>query len=148
MSALHAVLFSTYDLIHVHHIELAIILPLLRLKYKVLITAHGSPFLINDNTFKYSNFTLFLLRFSESKFCKFANMITTISKRYKYIFEKKYKKEIYFIPNGVNKIDHEGVKNLIRGVGRIIRFSHNDQFLAIFVQSVIFASFHLGKEGV
>jgi len=43
---------------------------------------------------------------------------------------------------------NEGVKNFTRGVGGIVMFSLNKLFLVIFVQSVIFPSFHLGKEEI
>jgi hypothetical protein len=50
--------------------------------------------------------------------------------------------------NNVKKLRNEGVKNFTRGVGGIVMFSLNKLFLVIYVQSVIFASFHLGKEEI
>jgi glycosyltransferase involved in cell wall biosynthesis len=123
LSALHAVLFSTYDLIHVHHIELSVILPILKLRYKVLITSHGSPFLVKDKTFKYSNFMLTLLRFSESRFIKFANKITCVSKSFQLTLAEKYKRNINYIPNGVNIIEleqGEPDEAIVFAAGRII----------------------------
>ena len=35
-SALHCIFFGKYDLIHLHHVDGAVILPLLRLRYKVI----------------------------------------------------------------------------------------------------------------
>ena len=39
-SALHALFFGRYDLIHLHNEQAAFVLPLLRLRYKVLATSH------------------------------------------------------------------------------------------------------------
>jgi len=47
----------------------------------------------------------------------------------------------------VKKIYYEGVVNLIRGVGRIIRFSLSNKFLAKGCSRMIFATFHPGKVG-
>ena len=45
----------------------------------------------------------------------------------------------------VKKIDYEVVKNLIRGVGRIIRFRLSNQFLAKGCSRMIFATFGQSK---
>ena len=44
LSTLHALFFGKYDLVHLHNVEASFVLPLLRLRYKVISTAHGSPF--------------------------------------------------------------------------------------------------------
>ena len=48
----------------------------------------------------------------------------------------------------LKKLRNEGVKNLTRGVGRIVRVSLNKLFLVIYVQSVIFVSFDHSKEEI
>ena len=43
LSALHALFKGNYDLIHLHNVEACFVLPLLRLRYRVIATSHGSP---------------------------------------------------------------------------------------------------------
>jgi glycosyltransferase involved in cell wall biosynthesis len=43
-SAFHAVFAEKYDLVHLHHMDGAFTLLLLRLKYKVIATGHGTPY--------------------------------------------------------------------------------------------------------
>src|SRR5262245_31894957 len=40
-AAWHAVLFGDYDVIHLHNIEASFVLPILKLRYPVVATAHG-----------------------------------------------------------------------------------------------------------
>lgn len=123
VSAFHAVLFGKYDLIHLHHIELSVILPILRLKYKVIVTSHGSGFLVKDVSFKYSNFVLWLIRFSESAFIKCANIITCVSKSFQDTLKQKYKRQVFYIPNGVNSFSMPQEDNdnaIVFAAGRII----------------------------
>ena len=42
MASLHALFRSKYDLIHLHNVEASFILPLLRLRYRVISTSHAS----------------------------------------------------------------------------------------------------------
>lgn len=41
LAALHALLYGNYDLRHLHHIEACFVLPVLKLRYKVVRTANG-----------------------------------------------------------------------------------------------------------
>ena len=41
ISALHALIFGRYDLIHIHNVEACFVAPILRLRYKVVATSHG-----------------------------------------------------------------------------------------------------------
>jgi hypothetical protein len=40
-SALHALCFGDYDLVHLHQAEGGVVIPLLRLRFKVIGTSHG-----------------------------------------------------------------------------------------------------------
>ena len=43
-SALHAIFFGNYDLIHLHYADFGYLAPLLRLKFRVIGTSHGSEY--------------------------------------------------------------------------------------------------------
>lgn len=120
------VLIKKYDLVHVHHTDVAIILPILRLRHKVVITSHGSAFKIKDIDFKYSKFATSVLIKSEEYFLRFANIVTCVSKELSKQLSFRHKREVYFIPNGVeNMSDKVSVETnsspyLLFAAGRII----------------------------
>jgi len=96
VSALHALLKGKYDLIHLHHRDASIIIPFLRIKYKVILTTHGMVL-----TKKWDNYKWFF-KIQDKLFLKFANIITCVSKKDKEIVENLItKKKIIYIPNGV-----------------------------------------------
>jgi glycosyltransferase involved in cell wall biosynthesis len=97
-SALHCIFATKYDLIHLHHIDGAFILPLLRLKYKVLCTAHAQP-QISD---KWPWFVKLFLRLNENIALKLANTMTVVSMPLKEIYTAKSSRQIYYIPNGIS----------------------------------------------
>ena len=101
-SAFHALLFKNFDLVHVHNTDAGFIIPLLRLKYKVIGTSHGYPY----KREKWSNLAKNFLKFSETIFFRFSNLITCVSKSISKELNDKYKKGIYFIPNGIDKPDY------------------------------------------
>ena len=47
LSSFHALLFGSYDLIHLHHRDAAFILIILKLKYKVILTTHNNFFVVD-----------------------------------------------------------------------------------------------------
>ena len=137
ISSLHVLLFGHYDLVHLHHISSAIVLPLLKLRYRVIITSHGSPFLEDINDTKYSKLFLVLLRFSESSFIKFADTITSVSESYKFVLQEKYKKNVVYIPNGVNVRNLLSKKNddyIVFASGRIISLKGCHTFLEALIK--------------
>jgi len=98
-SAFHAVIFGDYDLIHLHNIESSFVLPILRLRYKVVVTSHGGN---ARKVGKWGYISGLLMDMMEYPFWLFANIKTTVSKEVRNYFKKKYKKEIYYIPNGID----------------------------------------------
>lgn len=96
MSALHA-LSRDYDLIHLHNVEASFVLPLLKLKYKVIVTSHGA----NGVLEKWGKLGKFLFRFAVWPI-RFADCITSVSKHQVDANEKKFGKKILYIPNGVD----------------------------------------------
>lgn len=102
-----------YKTIHIHENLLYFLAPLLKLRYKVIITIHGiKGFNFYDNKFLWALFKQPL---------KFADIIIAVNPIDKKVLEKEFKKVIY-IPNGVDLTQY-GLKikteNKIAFIGRI-----------------------------
>ena len=104
-----------YDIIHIHENLLYFLAPLLRLRYKVIITVHGiTGFKFYDNKF---------LWFFFGNALRFANTIISVSIADKELLDKGFGNVIY-IPNGVDldvykRIKKPKVAKEICFVGRI-----------------------------
>lgn len=96
LSALHALLFGKYDLIHLHYADFGYIVPLLRLRFKVLVTSHGAEY----NRDKWGKIAKYCFRLFEVPFVKYSNLCTSVSRRLARYYSERYKKKVYFIPNG------------------------------------------------
>lgn len=112
------VLFKRYDIIHLHHRDAAFILPILRLKYKVILTTHGMVL-----TEKWKKYEIFF-SIQDKIFLHFANLISTVSQKDLKIISgllPNYNKIIH-IPNGVtlNNINFEPVNRITFASRRII----------------------------
>jgi glycosyltransferase involved in cell wall biosynthesis len=101
LSALHALMFGKYDLIHLHYADFGYIVPLLRLRYKVIGTSHGAEY----NRGKWGKFAKLFFKMSEIPFVKSTNICTSVSKPLADYYSDKYKKNIFFIPNGMHLND-------------------------------------------
>lgn len=97
LSAIHCTFMRKFDLVHLHHVDGAFILPLLRLKYKVIVTSHAQPY-VND---KWSKSVKLFFMINEWLAFVCANMMTTVSMPLAEIYRMKTKKPIHFIPNGI-----------------------------------------------
>ncbi|MBM3417348.1 MAG: glycosyltransferase family 4 protein [Bacteroidetes bacterium] len=93
------VLWKNYDMIHLHHAESGFITPLLRLKYKVIVTFHGIYNYIDP---KFSKIHNWFFRFSERLNVTFANEIVSVSMPDVEFIKNKYGRDIHSIPNGIN----------------------------------------------
>jgi glycosyltransferase involved in cell wall biosynthesis len=98
LSAIHA-LFSRYDIIHVHSVEACFVLPLLRLKYRVVSTSHGSK---RHARLKWGKIARFLLGLTEYPFVYLSNYATSVSCQDADDLKARYKRNIIYIPNGVD----------------------------------------------
>jgi len=115
LSALHA-LFEDYDLIHLHYAEAGFINPLLRLRYKVVATSHGPAY----SREKWGKMAKALIKFMDAPFIIFSNKVTSVSLPLANEYEKKWKKKIYYIPNGVEHnmpINKEAALNILHHHG-------------------------------
>ena len=99
-SALHAVFFGNYDIIHMNGVENCFVIPLLRLRYKVISTSHGTPGRMPIN--KWSPTEHFLMRMAEYPFLYFSNYATAISAMDVEYLHGQYRKKVIYIPNGVD----------------------------------------------
>lgn len=97
MSALHAVLFSKYDLVHLHNIEVSFILPILRLRYKVFSTAHGFAY----SRSKWGSLAKKAMRIMDYWFIKYSDVVSSVSAKDARELKCRYAKEILYISNGV-----------------------------------------------
>ncbi len=98
-SAFHACFIKRYDIVHVHNIDCAYILPLLKIIYgsRILSTSHGSPY----EREKWSPFAKRFFRFMEKKFIHYSPNITSVALPLRNYYEKNYGVKVTYIPNGV-----------------------------------------------
>lgn len=100
LSALHALFFGRYDVVHVHNVEACFVLPLLRLRFYVISTSHGAAQLRD----KWGRAAKLLLRCMEIPFVYCSNVVTSVSKPLQAHYKTLTRKPIYHIPNGVDSI--------------------------------------------
>lgn len=130
LSAFHALFFGKYDLIHLHHRDAAFIIPLLRLRYKVVVTTHNS-FVVTDKWKKYEWF----FQLNERYFIRFANKVTCVSKNEVRKFKENINLDVTYIPNGINPVVNCGQISISEcnyiffGAGRILRTKALDVLL-------------------
>jgi len=122
ISALYVLFFGKYVLVHLHHRDAAFIIPLLKLRYKVVVTTHGS-FVIRE---KWRSFEWFF-SLNENVFVKKADVVTCVSMNEKRLYKKKLNLDVRYIPNGFNPfsenklVEIEESNYLFFGAGRIIK---------------------------
>jgi glycosyltransferase involved in cell wall biosynthesis len=97
MSGIHVIFLRKYDLVHLHHIDGAFILPLLRRKYPVIVTSHARP----QESEKWGKFARNLFNRNEKTVMRRANIITVVSLKLRNYYKETYAREVYYIPNGV-----------------------------------------------
>ena len=120
-SAFHVLFLGNYDLIHLHHRDAAFIILLLKIRYKILITTHGS----GDVQPKWGKYEWFF-KLNVKYFVKLADIACCVSKNEKRFYEKKYNLEVKYIPNGINELSSFSKTNtdksyIFFGAGRIIK---------------------------
>jgi glycosyltransferase involved in cell wall biosynthesis len=99
MSAFHALFFGNFDLIHLHNIEASFVLPILRIRYKVVSTSHGR--MTGGN--RWGNLAKRIIQLQEFPFAYLSIIATSVSKKDAQDLSNEYKRKIIFIPNGVSE---------------------------------------------
>jgi glycosyltransferase involved in cell wall biosynthesis len=97
LAALHAVFRGCYDLIHLHNIEASFVLPLLRLRYKVISTSHGAAYW----RAKWGPVAKRLIRLMDVPFVRWSTAVTFVSAKDAREFQRRFGRETVYIPNGV-----------------------------------------------
>lgn len=97
VAALHALLFGDYDLVHLHNVEASFVLPILRLRYKVISTSHGAA----QTRDKWGKVAKTLIRLTEYPFALLSNICTSVSLPLAVYYQQRFKREVHHIPNGV-----------------------------------------------
>jgi len=110
LQALHAVFFGHYDLIHLHHNEAGFVIPLLRLRYKVVATSHGWR-----NMRKWGRVASFVMRLMDWPFMKLSNVVVYPSSYGAREMGRRFGREALYIPNGVS-MDHAPNLEAARGI--------------------------------
>ncbi|MBN9383794.1 MAG: glycosyltransferase family 4 protein [Chitinophagaceae bacterium] len=100
-SAFHAVFRGNYDMVHLHHMDGAFILLLLRWRYKVVATSHGLPYLHG----KWSKLLYPYFKANEWMQARLSNHLTVVSRslvgHYARVVSQK---KITHIPNGITVV--------------------------------------------
>ena len=112
-AALHALFLGNYDLVHVHNVEACFILPLLRLRFKVISTSHGAA----QARDKWGGLAKRLIRLTEYPYILFSNHRTSVSAPLAEYYRRQYKRPVQFLPNGVDsetRVDMETAVSLLQ----------------------------------
>jgi len=104
-SCIHALLFRNYDLIHLHYADFGYIVPLLRLRFKVMVSSQGAEY----NRDKWGKLAKLCFKLSEIPFIKYSNIRTCASAPLTKYYEQHYGKEVFYIPNGINPSEFENL---------------------------------------
>lgn len=122
-SALHAVIFGKYDLIHLHHMDAAFTLFILRLRYKVVSTSHGLTY----RHAKWGRLVKPYFKLNEWIQVKFSNHLTVVAQSLVAHFSAMMPAEkLSYIPNGIAITKSEAIKPkqpvgyMLFAAGRII----------------------------
>ncbi len=98
MAAFHAVLFENYDLVHTNQIDTGYIVPILRLKYKVVSTHHGKTYEMS----KWGKVMKIFFRHTEKLMMKYANKVTFVTESEQDTAHPKYRNKYVTINNGID----------------------------------------------
>ena len=94
----HALFAGSYDIIHVFHIDAAFIIPILRIRYKVVAGHRARP----QEFSKWNKIVRSYFDMMEWVFYKIpADVITSVSKDIVNRYQSYTKKKIIYIPNGI-----------------------------------------------
>ncbi|MCL6582719.1 MAG: glycosyltransferase family 4 protein [bacterium] len=117
LSALHALFKGNYDLIHVHNVEACFILPLLRIRYRVIATSHGSP--IRAARSKWGPLARTLMGLTEYPYLLLSNCATSVSRADAEYFKQVRGRKVVYLPNGIREypVDHKLARQNLKEMG-------------------------------
>jgi glycosyltransferase involved in cell wall biosynthesis len=94
LCSLHCLLYSRYDIIHIHNSDFGFFGILLRMRYRsrIIGTFHGNPY----QRQKWGSLARYYLKISEFCFIKNCDVLTSVSRR-----EQINSKSVLYIPNGI-----------------------------------------------
>lgn len=98
MSAIHAIVFGNYDLVHTNQIDTGYIVPLLRLRYKVIATHHGKTYQMS----KWNNLMKLFFKATEKLMVYYANRVTFVAETERLDAQNKYGGRYLTINNGID----------------------------------------------
>ena len=101
MAALHALFFGDYDLVNIHSVETGFVIPLLRLRYRVVATAHGLGSMIPEEHNPWGKGKLFF-KACEYPFMYMSNIRTSVSLSDAEFLEENYGREVKYLPIGIH----------------------------------------------
>lgn len=94
-----AALVRGYDVVHVHGSENAFVVPLLRMRSRVITTNHGSPY----ETKKWGPVARFLMRRVEGVSVRAASLATCVAGPRAERLTERYGTPVRYIPNGIDR---------------------------------------------
>jgi len=111
---LHLLFFvSRKSVVHIHKIDYAIFIPLIRLKFNTIATSHESPYKRD----KWAGLSKFYFKIMEFAFVYSGATLTTISRPLADYYFNRYKKKIIYIPNGISleiKLNNEKANEILK----------------------------------
>ena len=125
-SALHSLCVGRYDGIHLHNVEASFIVPLLRMRYKVISTSHGAA----QKRDKWSRVAKALISLTEYPYVYMSSCVTSVSQPLASYYKRVYKSNVYYLPNGVDdkkSVDRQAAQEILRAhnieAGKYILFA-------------------------
>ncbi len=105
-----------FDIIHIHGIGPSLLTPVARLsRLKIIVTNHGPDY----DRQKWGRIAKFMLHLGEFLGVRFAATIIAISQNIKHHLKKKYQRDSFYIPNGVNVSPHVQAGHALRRFGLV-----------------------------
>ncbi|SCJ36926.1 Capsular glucan synthase [uncultured Clostridium sp.] len=95
------ILFSKSEIVHFHAEGTCVMIPIIKIfsRKKVITTIHG----LDWQRAKWGVFASKYIKFGEKMAAKYADEIIVLSENVKGYFKEQYKRDTYFVPNGVSK---------------------------------------------
>lgn len=114
------VLFYRFDIVHLHHLTSGFIIPIIKLKRKIVLTVHGIK---KDDDPKFNIFLNYLGFISSNVAIKYSDHIISVSLPDAQYLSARCRKTVHYIPNGINRIKQigksENLQNILFAAGRI-----------------------------